>query len=205
MPIFVGSAQVQKMYIGSAEISAAANSGSNVLGPAGSFPGITNSSLYLPLKTSIVPSRGSNTPTFTRATVAWSFDNEGKLNLNIPSGCVRFKGGRFVMNKVPKSSDFSSAEWSTSNLTKVSTVIADPLGGTAGCELSSAGALLDHYITGGSVTSVSYTSGTDNCFSCYAKAGSITKVQLTHTTTAFGSSQYANFDLVSGTVITSTG
>jgi hypothetical protein len=106
---------------------------------------------------------------------------------------------------VPKSSDFSSAEWSVSNLTKVSTAIVDPLGGTAGCELSSAGALLDHYITGGSVTSVSYTSGTNNCFSCYAKAGSITKIQLTHTTSAFGSSQYANFDLEAGTVITSTG
>lgn len=163
------------------------------------------SSLHLPLTDTVVPARGSSTPTFTRATAAWSFDNEGKLNLNVPSGCARFKGGRLVRNRVPKSSDFSSAEWSVANLTKVSTAIADPLGGTAGCELSSAGALLDHYITGGSVTSVSYTSGTDNCFSCYAKAGSITKVQLTHATTAFGSSQYANFDLVSGTVVKSTG
>lgn len=111
------------MYIGSAEISAAANSGSNVLGPAGSFPGITNSSLYLPLKTSIVPSRGSSTPTFTRATVAWSFDNEGKLNLNIPSGCARFKGGRLVRNYVSTTSaTLAVAATNTVTLSRAETV-----------------------------------------------------------------------------------
>ncbi len=123
MPIFVGSAQVQKMYIGSAEISAAANSGSNVLGPAGSFPGITNSSLYLPLKTSIIPSRGSSTPTFTRASAAWSFDNEGKLNQNVPSGCARFKGGRLVRNYVSTTSaTLAVAATNTVTLSRAETV-----------------------------------------------------------------------------------
>lgn len=111
------------MYIGSAEISAAANSGSNVLGPAGSFPGITDSSLYLPLKTSIVPSRGSSTPTFTRATVAWSFDNEGKLNLNVPSGCARFKGRRLVRNYVSTTSaTLAVAATNTVTLSRAETV-----------------------------------------------------------------------------------
>ena len=111
------------MYIGSAEISAAANLGSNVLGPAGSFPGITNSSLYLPLKTSIVPSRGSSTPTFTRATAAWSFDNEGKLNQNVPSGCARFKGGRLVRNYVATTSaTLAVAATNTVTLSRAETV-----------------------------------------------------------------------------------
>lgn len=111
------------MYIGSAEISAAANSGSNVLGPAGSFPGITNSSLYLPLKTSIIPSRGSSAPTFTRATTAWSFDNEGKLNQNVPSGCARFKGGRLVRNYVSTTSaTLAVAATNTVTLSRAETV-----------------------------------------------------------------------------------
>jgi len=67
-------------------------------GSGGSSSILATSSLYLPLKSTIVPTRGSSTPTFTRATAAWDFDNEGKLNLNIPSGCPRFTGARFVRN-----------------------------------------------------------------------------------------------------------
>ena len=167
MPIFVGSAQVQKMYIGSAEISAAANLGSNVLGPAGSFPGITDSSLYLPLKTSIVPSRGSSTPTFTRATVAWSFDNEGKLNLNIPSGCVRFKGGRLVRNLLSASEDLNSASWTKTNLT-VTSGQADPDGGTSAWKVEAASsAAITFYQTAPTGTNAkTYT------YSFYVKKGS---------------------------------
>lgn len=73
---------------------------------------LNQSSLYLPLKSTIVPSKGTSTPTFTRATAAWSFDNEGKLNLNVPSGCARFQGGRLVRNLIPvKSEDLSNAAW----------------------------------------------------------------------------------------------
>lgn len=205
MTLFAGATQVQKAYIGASAVNAIMHAGVNVLGVNGSFPGITDSELYLPLTNTLVPTRGASTPTFTRATVAWDFDSEGKLNLNIPSGCPRFTGARLVRNRIPKSGDFSSAEWSVSNLIKVATAVADPFGGTTACELSSAGASLDHYITGGSVTSVAYVAGYQYCFSAYLKAGSITKIQLTLTTSAFGASQYANFDLSTGVVITSLG
>jgi len=81
-------------------------------GSGGSGSILATSSLYLPLKTTIVPTRGASTPTFTRATAAWDFDNEGKLNLNIPSGCPRFTGARFVRNKLLASEDFTSVSWS---------------------------------------------------------------------------------------------
>jgi len=74
-------------------------------GSGGSGSILATSSLYLPLKTTIVPTRGASTPTFTRATAAWDFDNEGKLNLNIPSGCPRFTGARFVRNQIVTSSE----------------------------------------------------------------------------------------------------
>lgn len=73
-------------------------------GGGGFFPGISESDLYLPLMNTLVPTRGASTPTFTRATVAWDFDSEGKLNLNIPSGCPRFTGARFVRNSVATTS-----------------------------------------------------------------------------------------------------
>lgn len=82
---------------------------------------LNQSSLYLPLKSTIVPSKGTSTPTFTRATAAWSFDNEGKLNLNVPSGCVRFKGGRLVRNRAPASEDMQNVGWNKSNVSASST------------------------------------------------------------------------------------
>lgn len=82
---------------------------------------LNQSSLYLPLKSTIVPSKGTSTPTFTRATTAWSFDNEGKLNLNVPSGCVRFKGGRLVRNRAPASEDMQNVGWVKGNVSASST------------------------------------------------------------------------------------
>jgi hypothetical protein len=67
--------------------------------------GLKNQSdLYLPLQDILIPARGSSTPTFTRATAASFFDNEGKLNTNIPSDCARFTGARFVRNRVATTS-----------------------------------------------------------------------------------------------------
>jgi hypothetical protein len=104
MTLFAGATQVQKAYIGASAVNAIMHAGVNVLGVNGSFPGITDSELYLPLTNTLVPTRGASTPTFTRATVAWDFDSEGKLNLNIPSGCPRFTGARLVRNRVATTS-----------------------------------------------------------------------------------------------------
>jgi hypothetical protein len=86
---------------------------------------LNQSDLHLSLKDSLVPTRGSSTPTFTRATAAWDFDNEGKL-ISVPSGCARFTGARFVWNRIVNS-DPSSASWTLSNCTVAQTT--DPAGG----------------------------------------------------------------------------
>jgi hypothetical protein len=56
-------------------------------------------SFDLPLLTTLVPTTalGSSTPTFTRATTAYVADHEGILR-QVPSGCARFQGARFVRN-----------------------------------------------------------------------------------------------------------
>jgi hypothetical protein len=95
----------------------------------GGLPGgVPLSNLYLPLTSTLVPTRGASTPTFTRATAAWDFDSEGKLNLNIPSGCPRFTGARLVRNRIVNS-DPSSASWTLTNCTVAQTT--DPAGGSA--------------------------------------------------------------------------
>jgi hypothetical protein len=128
MTLFAGATQVQKAYIGASAVNAIMHAGVNVLGVNGSFPGITDSELYLPLTNTLVPTRGASTPTFTRATAAWDFDSEGKLNLNIPSGCPRFTGARLVRNRIVNS-DPSSASWTLTNCTVAQTT--DPAGGSA--------------------------------------------------------------------------
>lgn len=163
------------------------------------------SSLHLPLTDTVVPARGSSTPTFTRATAAWSFDNEGKLNLNVPSGCVRFSGGRLVRNLVVASENFASTEWATSGCTKPATNLADPFGGTTACRVSSNGTSQQYYIIGTATTLVNYTINHIYTISFYVKAETITKVQLTGPSARFGSGQYANLDLSSGSIISTTG
>jgi len=72
-------------------------------------------SLYLRLKTSIVPDVGSSTPTFTRATKAWGFNELGYLE-ELPSGCAFFGGARLVRNLAPRS-EVINAGWTLSGLT----------------------------------------------------------------------------------------
>ncbi len=54
---------------------------------------------YAPLTHSLVLTRGTGDPTYTRATASWEFDNEGKL-ITVPSGAARFGGARMVRNYV---------------------------------------------------------------------------------------------------------
>jgi hypothetical protein len=123
MPLVAGTGVIQKAYIGASEVNSILNSGVNLLNSGGIFPSIVNSNLYLPLKNTIVPTRGTSTPTFTQATAAWGFDNEGKLNLNIPSGCVRFTGARLVRNRVAATSaTLAVAATNTVTLVRAETV-----------------------------------------------------------------------------------
>lgn len=58
--------------------------------------------LYWPLRGSLALQNGSGSPTFTRATAAWDFNHIGKL-VSIPSGAVRMRGYRPVVNLVAAS------------------------------------------------------------------------------------------------------
>lgn len=51
------------------------------------------SEFYAPLTHSLILTRGTGDPTYTRATTAWGFDNEGVLQ-EVPAGVARFGGAR---------------------------------------------------------------------------------------------------------------
>lgn len=74
-------------------------------------PILNAAGFYGPTTHSLILTRGTGDPTFTRATSAWEFDNEGKLIL-VPSGAARFGGARMVKNHITGSSeDLSNAAW----------------------------------------------------------------------------------------------
>jgi hypothetical protein len=126
--------------------------------------GLKNQSdLYLPLQDILIPARGSSTPTFTRATAASFFDNEGKLNTNIPSNCARFTGARLVRNRIVNS-DPSSASWTLTNCTVAQTT--DPDGGNTAAVVTQTGA------AGSNIRPTStYSFVGDNVGSFYFKPG----------------------------------
>jgi len=73
--------------------------------------------LDVPLKTSLVPTTGSGSVTFTRATAKNVFDNEGKL-IYVKSGAVALGGVRCVQNFCAGASeDLTNAGWTKSGLT----------------------------------------------------------------------------------------
>jgi len=73
--------------------------------------------LHAPLQASLLLSRGTGSPTFTRATKSWGFNELGYLK-ELSSGCAFFGGARLVRNLFSKSELFSAATWSTSAATK---------------------------------------------------------------------------------------
>lgn len=85
--------------------------------------------LYAPLTRTLELTSGTGDPSFTRATTATVFDNEGRL-ITVPSGAARFSGARFVHNRLDESHDLTNS-WadSFSNLT-VTPGQTDPDGGT---------------------------------------------------------------------------
>ena len=54
---------------------------------------LATAGFYAPLKSTLVLTRGSGDPTYSRATVAWEFDNSGYL-VEVPSDVSRFGGAR---------------------------------------------------------------------------------------------------------------
>ena len=70
----------------------------------------TGQTFYASLKTSLVPEVGTGGPTWSRATAAWRFNDQGYLR-QIPSGCAEFGGARLVTNLITQSENFSHAHW----------------------------------------------------------------------------------------------
>ena len=159
---------------------------------------LNQSSLYLPLKSTIVPSKGTSTPTFTRATAAWSFDNEGKLNLNIPSGCARFKGGRLVRNRIGGTSeDFSSGTWLKKDTTITSDVVTAPDGSSGMDKLIANSNNTTHYLYKSSIT---VSGGDIYTVSVYVKAQEFSLFQLTFSGGNVAGDPRINFDLSTGQI-----
>ena len=60
---------------------------------------LSDAPFYAPLRNSLSLTNGSGSPTFTRATAATVFDNEGKL-VTVAAGVPRFSGARRVENLI---------------------------------------------------------------------------------------------------------
>lgn len=89
---------------------------------------LDSSAFYAPRTSSITQSRGSGTPTNTRATTAYVADFEGLLK-QVPSGCARFSGARVVRNLLTNTEALDNVSWTKTNVT-VGTGVSDPDGGT---------------------------------------------------------------------------
>ena len=90
---------------------------------------------FWPLRGNLALQAGSGSPTFTRATAAWEFNETGKL-YKVPSGAVRMRGYRPVINWFTDPDNISgSASWATSNVSKASAIGPDG-GSSDGCLLT---------------------------------------------------------------------
>jgi len=171
-------------------------------GSPGSFPGIADSDLYLPLKNTLVPTRGASTPTFTRATVAWDFDSEGKLNLNIPSGCPRFTGARFVRNLLTiPTEDLTNAGWTKADTTITANAIANSVGVITADKLVEAATTAAHTVN--SLNGFSVVTGLSYTVSVEVKKAERTKAFFGVTTTF--PTTFISVDLDTGVVATAVG
>ncbi len=101
---------------------------------------LDGATIRLPLTHTAVPTRGSITPTFTRATTATFTDFEGVLR-TVPAGCARFTGARMVQNLVNTTSeDFSNAAWAkltagAGSVPVITSGFTDPNGGSTAYRL----------------------------------------------------------------------
>lgn len=108
-----------------------------------------------------------------------------------------------VTNFVPYSTATSDASWVVSNCTKTSGQ-ADPSGGTGASLITASAGTASKFVYAGAGT-FSYTSGTTYTVSYFVKAGTQSLVQLSLPSAAFGTGQYANFDITNDTLGTVSG
>lgn len=87
-----------------------------------------DATVILPLTNSLIMGKGTGNPTFSRASAATVFDNEGKL-ITVPAGVARFQGARAVCNLL-ETTEADLSGWGLSRCTKAAG--PDPFGGSQG-------------------------------------------------------------------------
>jgi hypothetical protein len=103
-----------------------------------------------------------------------------------------------VKNLLGFTQEFDNAAWTKSNATVTANAAIDPQGFMTADKLVESGSgSLAHYIGQGVITTIV---GTEYTLSYYAKADERNWIQLSGASAQFGSSQWANFDLVNGVV-----
>lgn len=92
-----------------------------------------DATVILPLTHSLTMDKGTGDPTFSRASKATVFDNEGKL-ITVPSNVARFQGSRVVCNLLESSEGTLASGWGTLRLNITSAT--DPYGGSSATRLT---------------------------------------------------------------------
>lgn len=162
----------------------------------GSSLPVIGQTFYASLKTSLVPEVGTGAPTWSRATAAWRFNDQGYLR-QIPSECAEFGGARLVQNNInTKSEDFTNAAWTKSSMTVASIADTPPIGVSAAFSSIPLAATAQHYIANtGSV----YPIGSTVVFGVYAKSFGYSFIRV------YGPFANCYFNVSSGIVGTSAG
>jgi len=146
---------------------------------------LVDAGLYTSLKTTLVPTNGAGTPTFTRATTKNIFDNEGKL-ITVKSGAVTLGGARGVINWSSKSEDISGATYTVSG------------GGTRTATIFVCSNTTTLQSINDNSTGIATLVGQVWVTKCRVQYVDIQYVQLTGGGGTFGTGQHCNFDLING-------
>lgn len=107
-------------------------------------------------------------------------------------------------NLLLNSQNPADAGWFVTNATKTSTANADPFGTSTALLVTTLGGNASSHVQYGG-NAVSYTTGLTYTLSAFVKPGTQTIVQLAGNASAFGSTQYASFDLSTGVLGTVVG
>ncbi len=146
-----------------------------------------------PLKRSLLPTFCSSGALSYTGGAGWHIDNESKL-IATPVGLPAFAGARMVMNLVSGTSeDFSKSSWQKTICTTPSANLV--ISGNSTTQQS----IINTIGLALAVVGRTYT------FKYRVQYVDIRYVQIVASTVAFGGSQYANYDVVSGVLGTSSG
>lgn len=158
----------------------------------------SSATFKLPLTNTLAPVGGYGPATFTRSTTATVFDNEGILK-EVRAGAARFTGARRVANSCPSSENFNGFSLNQSTAVAYS--------GALPPNVASAISLVANSTNNAHYASISlFWTGKNQVFSCYVKAGTISKVLIANASFARGVFFNLNTGTVEGTIgsLTST-